>query len=850
MKGRVNIITDDPIMGNLLEVQLADAGFEAEYFSSDGLPALYSSLRPPGALSAEKEKERMLIISEGSFLRSEKGFHCQLRQHPDTAGIPFVFLMSGSDAVLSFGGHTVGLQTAADGYVCKPFKTEDLLVQIESVMHAAAEARTFRSRTDFGAELSQMSLYDAVRIAELNCKSGELHLCFPPENIRGKIFFDRGKLIAAQTPHLVGEEAVFSLIGEEAGRLDFYGNETGDGSVRQIRESNTALMLRASSMSLESAKLYYRIADADEVLSIISRHIPPETVKDCGKKNLESIMMLIAKGLPVRKILTDAGLSSIRAGALLMRLIDAGIVSAASNPRAAAPNPAPAAEAPKAPKFISAVLTDALRKARDDKMTGVLKFGKNSQTRSAVYFEKGQLIHAWHGRVWGKKSLYRIFQDHVVEHEPQKQEPRKHERNESRERNEKNPVFRQAQQNPENPENPVIFPVPVTVREDMNVLFADGDNEVAVLSRLRSASFDKMLALNPEASEQIAALRDRRGLVYVMGLVQQYGAVREILDASGMTDLQTYKHLLYLFQKGMLIPGPEKKAGIRIVTDTGADLPADMQGAANITVLPLSIMMYEKTWKEGSDITNEDFYRIMADAEMPPQILPPSEADFHRLFGKILAQEDILGVFMSSDICKAFHHAAAAAGRYQNKSPRPNARLEMIDSRLLSLGTGLLVMEACQKAAAGWSVEKLRDHILRIIPTVRIFAAADTPKYLPKEKRFQREGPLSRIRDILGIKPILTLRDGQLTAIDFVRGTENTRKLLGELIRESLSDSKMPITAGIMHSGAEAEAAAMRRFLEQELNCQHIYMSHIGAALGACCGPGAVAAAFFPAVSD
>ncbi len=849
MKGRVKIITDDPIIGNLLEVQLGDADFEAEYFNSEGLSVLYSSLRGPGTQAAEKEP-MSVIIAEGSLLRADdfmrgNGFHRLLRTEPDTAGIPFVFLMSGTDVCSKPGGHAEGLQTGADAYVCKPFKTEDLLAQMEKVMLAARKARAFRTLNTFGDELSQMSLYDAVRIIELNCKSGELCLRQAPEKIRGKIFFDRGKIIAAETAHLQGEEAFFSLIGEDAGRLDFYGHDENSAAVsEQIKDSNMAILMRASRMSLESANLYYRIPNAEEVLNIVSANIPPQIEKDYGKEYMQKMLALIEKGEQVHEMISDTGMSSIRAGSLIVRLLDAGLVSLGAQPSSASP-PLPTEFHP--PEFISETLTDALRKARENKMTGVLKFGKNPQTKAAVYFEKGRLIHAWHGRVFGKKSLYRIFRDHSR----QKSETRKQETKENRADTSHFSLLTSQFADASEFQNE-NYPVPVTVKEDLNFLFAEGDNEVAVLSRLRPASFEKTLALNPAADEQIGRLRGRQGLVYVLGLVQQYRTVKDILDASSMTDLATYKHLLWLFQKGMLIAAPEKKVGIRIVTDSGADLPPLMLREADITVIPLSVMTDRETWQEGSDMTDfnknyEKFYGLMADADTRLRVFPPPEADFQKLFGKILADEDILGVFMSADMGKAFHHAAAARANIRTELiPRRNARLEMIDSRLISLGTGLLVTEACQKVRAGWSVEKIRAHILRIMPTVRFFAAADTPKYLPRQKQFGREGSLSRLRDILGVKPILTIQDGQLMTIDFVRGSENARRLLGELIRESLPDVRTPIKAGIMHSGAETEAALLRRFLEQEMNCKEIVSSHIGAALGSYCGPGAVGLAFFP----
>jgi len=798
MKHKVFIIDDDAIMGNLLQSQLAESGFEAEYFNNgeDVLARVFQA--------GPAELNNMVIIAD--MIMSPMGGKelCgRLRQTPETSGIPFIFLMTDEDS----SGQWEALRTNADGYVSKPFKMDYLLDCITKVTEYAAKVRYFRSRTDFDGNLGQLGLSDIVQIAELNRKSGELVLKRPGGGTVGKVFFSKGSLTAAEAGELEGEEAFYSLLGEEEGRFEFFGREID--VPEQIAADNTAILIRANFFLDQSRRLADRLPDYDVPLKVRSREMPSELEERIGKEHLRKILSMIHARRTVSEIISSGEMSRLRSCAVLADLLYADIAEvlpAGSAVRSGDP----------VPKFIEKELTELLEDAEHRSLTGVLET-EYRQAKGAIYIREGRIVHAYYGEVIGKKALYRIF-------------------------SEKRGVLSFQSR-------AVI--VRETINETLSLLTEEGNRETEALRRLSDGSYESVVSLNHAGLERFSDIRDRPGLIYVLSIVQQYGRVRDIIDASRMTDLQTYKHLLYMVQKEMLTVEPGRNTRIRLVTDSAADLPADIIRDRNITLIPLSVEIGRRTYRDRADLTPDDFYRAMKGSESPG-VFPPEEDEFHRLFQSIVSAEDIFAIFISGKMSGMFDRAVTVRKKYsdsylkqrRNRGEEDAPRLEIIDSGLVSMGTGLLVNEAADRIEKGESEAKIRRCVERLIPCVRLFFMADTPMYLHKS------GILGKVRAVFGgflrMKPILVMRNGEIAAIDYTRGDKNAQDLVLRLMLESLPAPNTPIKVGVTHADAPKRAGRMMRLLERRLNCQDVIMSDMGPAVGRLCGPGSVGIAYFP----
>ncbi len=806
MERKVFIVDDDPIMGNLLQSQLSESGFEAEYFSSgeDVLEKIFQT--GPGTL------HDMVIIADTIMPQTDgRELRRQLRQNPETAGIPFVFLSARNES----SEQLEALQTDADDYVCKPFKMEELLDCLDKVAKHAAESKSpslskgspSLSKGSLSLSKAEMSLNDIMQFAESDRRSGELALKNSKGETLGKAFFSKGRLTGAQMGQLEGEEAFYGLMEIKEGASEFHDREID--APAQITGSNPVLLSKAKEILDRSRQLFSRLPDQNVLLNIRFRKIPSAIEEKAGGERLGKILSMIKAGQSVEKVISSEEMSRPGTASLLADLLDAGILEI---PEYEIPEP----NFPE-PNFIDEELVNVLKDTEKQGLTGILKIGKH-QAKEAIYFQKGDIVHAYHGKSIGKKALYRILSGKGGQFSFQSQ--------------------------------PII--IRDTIDDPLSLLIDEGDKEIETLQRLKPSSYENFVSVNAPLPEKFSQISDRPGLVYILSLVQQHGRVKDIIEASQMTDLETYKYLLYMFQKDILTVSTGKKSKIRIITDSAADLPAEIIHNQNITLAPFSVFIGQQAYLDRFDLLPEDFYRAMRCSDRIPRISPPSEDDFDQLFRNIVPKEDVLAIFLSEKMTKAFHHASAAKKknygsylRQRQEQQGPDSRLgfEIIESRLASLGVGLLVTEAADKIKKGGHLEEVCDYIRELIPAIQVFFVADTTAYLNKG------GQIGKARTLLGslfhTKPILTIQNGEMTPIDSVRGTKNAQELVLGLIRQSLASPETPIRAGVAHADAPEQAAQMKDLLESRLNCRDIIMSHIGPVIGTRCGPGTVAVAYF-----
>ncbi len=314
MKNRIFIIDDDPIMGNLLASQLGDAGFEAEYFDN-GEEAVKKIFQ-----TAQARSHRMVVLSDIEMPGTD-GLEIRrlLRQNPETSGIPFVFLLSET-------GQSEHLRSCADECIPKPFNMDELLERIVKVTELAKKAEASRSRNSFGGSLIRTRVPDLLRIAELNCLSGEFLIKDPDKKEIGRMQVLKGKLIAAGARGLEHEEAFFALAEEDQGQFEFHAEESNVPD--SVNTDNETLLFRAGRMSEEAANLKEKIQDQDILLTIRFKKISSDVVEMTGKENLKKILSLIRAGKTVREILGSRKMSRIRAASVIADLLSLGIVTA------------------------------------------------------------------------------------------------------------------------------------------------------------------------------------------------------------------------------------------------------------------------------------------------------------------------------------------------------------------------------------------------------------------------------------------------------------------------------------------------------------------------------------------
>ncbi len=201
---------------------------------------------------------------------------------------------------------------------------------------------------------------------------------------------------------------------------------------------------------------------------------------------------------------------------------------------------------------------------------------------------------------------------------------------------------------------------------------------------------------------------------------------------------------------------------IRITTDSTCDLGESIQ-KRGIGVVPLSVIVGPKTYKDGIDIVPQDIFSYVAKTDELPKTAAPSIGDYEDFFRPYVENGDTVIHFnISSKSSSSYSSAVGAAKLFGDK-------VHIVDSKALSSGQGLLVMKACDLAEEGKSAEEIVNTVNFLRDKVNTSFIPDRLDYLFKGGRCSRMQMYGA--NILKIHPMITMVDGQLTVKKKVRGS-------------------------------------------------------------------------------
>jgi len=193
---------------------------------------------------------------------------------------------------------------------------------------------------------------------------------------------------------------------------------------------------------------------------------------------------------------------------------------------------------------------------------------------------------------------------------------------------------------------------------------------------------------------------------------------------------------------------------VKIVTDSVSDIPAQVAEKLGITVIPVLVRFGEEVYRDGIDITTDQFYDRLAHSKFLPVTSVPAPATFAEVYDRLAGETDeILAITVTSRLSGTYDVASQSVGLMKRK-----CRVEVVDSQWAVMAQGFIVMKAAQAAQAGASFEELLDIIHGNISRVDFRAAFDTLEYLKRGGRIGKAQAL--LGSMLKVNPIITLRDG------------------------------------------------------------------------------------------
>jgi DegV family protein with EDD domain len=270
---------------------------------------------------------------------------------------------------------------------------------------------------------------------------------------------------------------------------------------------------------------------------------------------------------------------------------------------------------------------------------------------------------------------------------------------------------------------------------------------------------------------------------------------------------------------------------VKIITDSLADISADLVKSLDITIIPIHVLFGTDSFRDGIDLSTEQFYSKLASSKTLPTTAVPALGTFIQIYEKVLKENDeILVLCVSHKLSATFETAAKAAEMIKQK-----CRVKVIDTLQIIMGEGLLVIQAAKAAKAGAKFDDLVKQVQNDMLRVESRMAFDTLEYL---KRGGRIGAAQAfLGSILKINPILILRDGEV----FPLSRERSRvKALDALYNFVLGYSDIEAIA-VEDATTPADADVLTRRLECKYGDKPIYRSKVSAVIGAHVGPSVIA---------
>lgn len=261
-----------------------------------------------------------------------------------------------------------------------------------------------------------------------------------------------------------------------------------------------------------------------------------------------------------------------------------------------------------------------------------------------------------------------------------------------------------------------------------------------------------------------------------------------------------------------------------VVTDSTADVPDEWRERYQIEVVPLKVLFGHETFRDGVDISNEQFFARLATATSLPTTSAPSPGEFAEVYERLSKQyESCISIHIGAQLSATAEAARVGAGSVDG------FKVEVIDSETVSMPIAFL----CRVAAECETLEAATAAVKQRVPKGRVLALLDTLRYLEMGGRLSRAQAM--IGTMLNLKPLLMLAR-EIKPVDRVRTRARAMTRMIEFFKTELPAEHI----AVMHAQAPSEAERIAQDLRSLVPGQEVSMGQIGCVLGTHTGPRAL----------
>ncbi len=283
---------------------------------------------------------------------------------------------------------------------------------------------------------------------------------------------------------------------------------------------------------------------------------------------------------------------------------------------------------------------------------------------------------------------------------------------------------------------------------------------------------------------------------------------------------------------------------VRVITDSASDITSEdiaTAGWQNLTVLPLTVSFGDDVYLDGVDLTHRRFYELLVESDELPKTGQVNPYAFERPMREAHeAGDEVVVVTLSGKLSGTYESAVSAAAQL-------GEGIYIVDSKNVCVGERILVEYALRLAADGLAAADIATALEQAKDDVFVVALLDTLEYLRRGGRIPATA--AAVGQLLSIKPVIAIEDGEVVVLGKARGSKNGRNLLAQQVEQAGGiDFSMPLALG--YTGLDC--SLLEKYIEDShgiwdkaVEKGQLPVHRVGATIGTHVGPGAIALGFF-----
>lgn len=273
---------------------------------------------------------------------------------------------------------------------------------------------------------------------------------------------------------------------------------------------------------------------------------------------------------------------------------------------------------------------------------------------------------------------------------------------------------------------------------------------------------------------------------------------------------------------------------IKIIADTGADIPKELIEKYDIGIFSFLNIFGEDTYVSGVDLTSKEIFDKMETTGIIPTTAQAPYVEMEDTVRRCAGEYDSVIIFTLSSKASGQNNSLQMIKR-DIIEENPDADIRIIDSMSFSIGIGLGVVYAAELALSGADADEIEKKSIEYIKSWDVYFLVADLKYLEKGGRINKTSAI--IGSLLDIKPVLSIRDGLVEAVDKFRGKKNAVKKLIAKIKESPEFNADKPQFAIVHANENFANEAAQILKSEFTDCEILMYAELGTIIGTHTGP-------------